>query len=413
MDGPGGKNTIQISREFATLVVVFLVFPWLLLALIRHPKSQAPTPGPHTENASSNRVFSCKPGPWGEIECTRIHVEPPEEFISGDNFSESPILWVLKGYSRQKLETLLDAAKLPIAQKTSLLSKAEFTTAGVILHPDKKLVLELTRDQRTEIYNALSAFHENQYQHYPFRFRAETSHEWFEHSSVSQDAQELVSSLVYRKGTSLLFSDVNLVLPMLPKGPERRKLLKTLARESSLLMKLTIHEGEDVSALVSYWGRGGRNKDIRPLLESLAKVPVSEDIDICHMLPRFARSRLYTYPLPSDDPIIEKRDCYWTCMNFFNDIHDDKYTNIAEVRREMAEHYFSVPANPIFGDMVVFYQSNGEAIHSAIYIADNILFTKNGPSYSMPWILMSMEDLMAFYPSETPLMTKVYRRKDL
>ena len=54
---------------------------------------------------------------------------------------------------------------------------------------------------------------------------------------------------------------------------------------------------------------------------------------------------------------------------------------------------------------------NGDVIHSCVYIADNIVFTKNGSASSSPWILMDLEDVIAFYSSEKPLDIQRYRRK--
>ena len=52
-------------------------------------------------------------------------------------------------------------------------------------------------------------------------------------------------------------------------------------------------------------------------------------------------------------------------------------------------------------------------IHSATFIADNIVFTKNGGGSNRPWVYMEMEDLLALYlkPREA-MSTVVYRRKD-
>ena len=69
------------------------------------------------------------------------------------------------------------------------------------------------------------------------------------------------------------------------------------------------------------------------------------------------------------------------------------------------------------GDVMFLATPNDAVIHAAVYIADDIVFTKNGESYTQPWILMHMEDMMDTYavkhPHSGPLKTLVYRRKTL
>jgi hypothetical protein len=36
-------------------------------------------------------------------------------------------------------------------------------------------------------------------------------------------------------------------------------------------------------------------------------------------------------------------------------------------------------------------------IHSAVYIADDIMFTKNGRAYAQPWLLMRLKDVVTAY----------------
>jgi hypothetical protein len=71
-----------------------------------------------------------------------------------------------------------------------------------------------------------------------------------------------------------------------------------------------------------------------------------------------------------------------------------------------------VYANYAFGDVILFMASEKEAIHSAVYLADDIVFTKNGSSERSPWILMKMENLTAYYQTSIDLKIRGFRRKD-
>jgi hypothetical protein len=51
--------------------------------------------------------------------------------------------------------------------------------------------------------------------------------------------------------------------------------------------------------------------------------------------------------------------------------------------------------------------------HSAVYIADDILFTKNGPNPSNPWMFARLQEVTDYYPQGEPVSVAYYRRKDI
>jgi hypothetical protein len=55
---------------------------------------------------------------------------------------------------------------------------------------------------------------------------------------------------------------------------------------------------------------------------------------------------------------------------------------------------------------------NGNSIHSAVYLADDIVFTKNGNNYAQPWMLMHLKDLLAEYSRDSAPEIIVYRNKN-
>jgi hypothetical protein len=274
------------------------------------------------------------------------------------------------------------------------------------------LVLNLNPKARTVIYSFLSEFDEDPAQKEPFRFRADRESAWFEDSGLQPATIAQVRKLLYRRGTSLLFSDQALLLPLIPSLEERTRLIKTLARKSTMLLTLRVYANSNIDELDNYWGRGTRSKDIRPLLQSLPDRPEGVDIDIVHLLPRLPRSLLYTYPSPNDPGSSSCLDCHWTVLNFFNPVPDPKYQDINEVRKAFRTNYHPVTSPPTFGDIYLFVKPDGNVLHSCVYIADDIVYTKNGASPASPWILMELADVIAFYPSDQPLDIQRYRMND-
>jgi hypothetical protein len=111
------------------------------------------------------------------------------------------------------------------------------------------------------------------------------------------------------------------------------------------------------------------------------------------MLPLFAQRRLDTFPLGTD----EGRECFWTALNFFSDTPDDRYSDAAYVIATLASQYSPITSAPRFGDLVLTLDSKMTPVHAAVYIADGIVFTKNGQDVTTPWILMRQETMSALY----------------
>ena len=153
-------------------------------------------------------------------------------------------------------------------------------------------------------------------------------------------------------------------------------------------MRLKITDKTDVDALAAYWGRGGRTKDVQPLMEAMAELPGEHSLPVTYLLPGFARRRIYTYPSVSEEPNAANRDCHWTALNFFNEEPDDRLGDRQYAAKVIASDYYVIYSGYQMGDLVLFMTAPGEVIHSAVYLADGVLFTKNGSRPSNPWMLV-------------------------
>jgi hypothetical protein len=287
----------------------------------------------------------------------------------------------------------------------------EVSDAGIAVHPPDHLVESLSAEARAAIYNLLGGLPGNSLQQEPFRFRADMVDEWFADAGISEAAVARVRGLLYPRGNALLFSDPNLVLPLLPTARERVTLIKTLARKSTLLLKLRIRPDSDIEALAAYWSTGRRRKDVKPLLRSLSRHPDGLTLDVVHLLPRFPRGIIYTYPAPDIPPALSP-DCHWTSMNFFNELPDQRFDDIAYLKQILLSEYAPAHGPNRMGDILLLTRADGEVIHSCVYVAADIVFTKNGRSQSIPWTLTTIQDLQAFYPANPTLQIRGYRKRN-
>jgi len=152
------------------------------------------------------------------------------------------------------------------------------------------------------------------------------------------------------------------------------------------------------------------------LIESVAGGAPGQFIDVIHLLPPFARNHLYCYPELSvadlDKPTVV--NCLWTSLNFFLPNPDNRFLDAAVALKTLKEDYFVVETDFELGDIVAFLDEKGSIFHAAVYIADDLVFSKNGISAMAPWTLMSLNDVKGYYRgrSENPRLI-VHRRKDL
>ncbi len=424
MDDHSPEEALGKGRRafFLRLLMIVCSLQFLALAYFVH-KKRAPepavnpvqliTPVAQPPPTSPQEVyFKGHPGPWGELEFFRINIVSPDDFLPADPSRFPPTRWNFSGMTPEQLATFIQSCDLTPAQKSTLLNQAawSFTNNLIVLTPGAKLVLEMSNQARTRIYEVLADSPDNDFQTWPFTYRLNGFDDWFENSNVSPATLKLVKGLVYERGQALCFSDLPEVLAQIPSPTERRFFARTLMVRGGLLMKLRIRPDSDIGALTEYWSRGGRAKDVSALLESLTHVPGSAAIDVAHLLPSFARTRLNTFPRPPASPGPEP-DCFWTAMNFFKSTPAPYYENDAIWRKDLAENYSLVPS-PTLGDVVFLLRPDGVPYHAAVYIADDVVFTKNGGNYRQAWLLMKMSDMLARYPTTFTPQIAFFRQKE-
>jgi hypothetical protein len=364
------------------------------------PDHLSPQPAKQTdaEADSQDSLFNGHRGPWGDLTCVRITLEPPDEYIPTDGNSFGPTQWFFEGFTPATLADFFSRCGLSESQRAELANPATWSekTNGILVLPGDELILGLDEPVRERLYSVLATNQENMLYLWPFKSTADSFDAWFGRAGLSPETLALLKKLTYRRGRYLCLSDMFVAYPRVTTNEERRRLIKMLVRTPTLLIKLRVTPDSDVAALADYWDNGRHNKSIVTLLESLTNVPGGITIDVAHMLPPFARKRLYTFPVPFSDPSAPWPDCNWTAMNFFNDPPDNRYYNNTAWQQELSENYTSV-FPPVFGDLVIFFRPDGTPMHMAVFIADEFVFTKNGRSNYCPWTFMKLDDLVADY----------------
>jgi len=374
------------------------------------PPSPTRRPAPYFAG-TREPYFAGRPGPWGEMEYLRVNLELPEEFVDGEERAIRPTQWFFAETTREQLRALVAAWPLSEAQRAELGDESRWADepGGVRLAPSGDLILGLSPEARSAIYAWLARSKRNDYHAAPFVFRHGGLADWLKDSGLSEATLALVRRVVYERGAALCVSDLPELSRHISDRAELRRLIKTLSRSAALLMRVRVQPDTDTRALTDYWGQGWHAKDIGPLLDSLTKVTNGITIDVVHLLPPFARKRMNSYPTPLG-PGEKAPDCYWSAFNFFNDPPDDRYFDDSLWRRELQEKYQLVE-QPSLGDLVFLTRPDGVPIHCAVFVADDVVFTKNGANLRQPWKLMKLEDMLARYPENYPLRVAYFHLK--
>ena len=367
-----------------------------------------------TAPGNSSRVRDeSNPPAWGQLFTANIELEQPEEYLGYELATNRVETWTFEGMTPGDVRSLLQSSGLAAGEINRALSPPLLTRAdsNTVVVPDARLVFALTPETRAKVYAVLGHSRSNRLMQSPFILVGSSADTRFAGSGLSEPVLNSLRNLFYPRGRSECFSDLEIMLQQLPTEKERWLLLKALSRQSAVLARLHVWPDTDIDKLIGYWGRGVQAKDLRPLLESLTRIPGGASISLLYFLPQFARQRLYTYPEPSqpNDPVM---DCHWSTLNFFNEVPDNRFSDPAYAILYLQNNCYKIAQPGAYGDMIFLLDQHGSAIHSAVYLADDLVFTKNGNNFAQPWMLMHLDDLVAKYTTDTAPQLAVYRNKN-
>jgi len=352
--------------------------------------------------------------PWGQLFVQDITIEQPTEYVSFEPTGERKTLWFFGACNASQTSQILSAVGLSDAEIAAFLHKDRTTTGttGTTIAPTETMILGLKTEVRAKLYNELARWPENTLCVAPYHLTAEPIEPIFASKNIKPETIDLIRRLTFQRGGVTCFSDVNLVLNRLSSAEEKIKVLQALTFQQATLVEIQINDQTDIDELLGYWGAVPevRSKDLRPLLESIQKTPQGFNLSLLYFLPPFARERLFTFPFPSK-PGDTRMDCHWTALNFFNATTDDRYQDTAYSSAYVNENFYQIGAATQCGDLIFLRDSSGAIVHSAVHIAADIVFTKNGINYAQPWILMRMKHLLTVYTQEKPPEVIYYRRK--
>ncbi len=406
---------LQVNLVGVVVFSLALILATGMVTLALAKNSGRPQSVAGREESSSPGSAPAQVPPWGELIVRDIKIEPPEEYLAFELQHITPPEWVFDGLSVDQVRQVMLACGLtqPQVEGALVASKVRASRENTTIMPDNELVMALAPEVRAKLYHELGRSPENQHMRFPFTYSGNEFDEAFATNKISAATTTMVKKLMYPRGRAECFSDYELVLQQVGDKDEQMRLLRAISSQSAVMAGVRIRPDTDIDKLLGYWAWPGgiRVKDVQPLLESMKNTPDGR-IGMVYLLPQFARQRLYTFPMPSrpGDPAM---DCHWSTMNFFNETPDDRFTDPAYTVKYIEANYYQIAKATKYGDIILFMDGDSNnAIHSAVYLADDIVFTKNGNNMAQPWMLMHLKDLTMKYESDGPGRMMIYRNRN-
>lgn len=362
-------------------------------------------------------VHLTKPGPWGQLEYFEICLEPPTRHVLESGYLQSTPEWSLPNQSADSIAEVFAGAGLTPSQIGILMQPERIRTADdrLLLTPPAELVQSLSPETRASLYERLAAWPGNRFISKAFSLGDETilSLAAASRHSLPTEVLEFSNSMIFTRGAENAFSDYPLALQRLPNEESRIEFTKVIMRVRSQMARLLLPPSTDLAELRDYWSIGGKNPLILPLLDAVTDEAGDDRIDIVHLLPPNARQLLFVYPSADMSVGREFPDCFWTAFNFleleFSDRNLDK-----PLDTNLGTRWLEVQPPLRLGDIILISEmEGGEAVHACNYIADDLVYTKNGLSLMRPFTIAGLQSMLANYHRLGATKVSYYRHRDV
>lgn len=370
-----------------------------------------------TEKASPS-VFETKPGPWGKMICAYVYLEAPESLIENFPLPSPTPRWTFPQTFIPSLPDFLSKAGVSQSLISKLTSAPQMVKEGEWVHllPPVPELEALSPEVRGAIYTELSKYPANEYHTDPVLIIGTSVDEWYRGSKLRPEIINKIKKLSYMRGETIAFSDIPVLLNYAQSDAEARAIFKACTRTRNLMIRVKLDKDSNAEEIIKYWsfGVGIRRKDLEPLIQSIIELDGVNDLGIVHILPALARKLLYTYPGLDMAKNGIMPDCHWTSLNFFNFEPHQYLLDARLATSQVLEQFTPVEPPYKFGDILFFLDnSTGDAFHSCVHLADDIVYTKNGRNILSPWVIMKLEDVKKIYLYKGNGRIQGFRRKDI
>ena len=371
---------------------------------------------PSAQPPAKSAPYESSAGPWGKLVGDYIYLEAPPALVEGFALPSTQTRWTLPATSEATIPKIFADAGLSEDQIKPLI--ASLVREGEYVHilPTLDFVSNLPTGIRAAIYKELAKVSSNEYHVDPVLIFGTSIDEWYRTSKLRPELIQKIKQLSYVRGETIAFSDIPVLLNFAQSDSEARLIFKACTRTRSLMIRLQLDKNTNVTDLLSYWsfGVGIRRKDIEPIIQSIIESDTLKDLGLSHILPAQPRKLLYTYPGLDMAKNGLLPDCHWTSLNFYNFDPHQYLLDSRLATSQVLENFIPIDAPYQFGDVLFFLDNaTGDAFHSCVFLADTLVYTKNGRNLLSPWVIMTIEDVKKVYLFRGNGRVQGFRRKDI
>lgn len=348
-------------------------------------------------------IRKCQPGPWGSLEYYDTFLEAPEALVRRLVLPSQQTVWHFEEMSPEQIEKVFAESGLSSSQLRQVMDRRTWALGGNLtrVFPKADLVESLAPSVRARLYLVLARSELNPFHRYPFQFDGSDLSAVLDRSHLPEKLVSQIAALTYAEGQITMFSDFPLLLRHVTHPEKERQLLRILTRTRTLIARLDLGNKPDISELQRYWAPLQQSFNSRPLLEAVSRTSGVDSLDIAHLLPKGPRSQLFTFPSQDDCLSGRAPDGIWTAINFFNPHPLPIYLG-SETLSHHLETRFRPASSPLrFGDLLLLSPENTKGpeapLHACVYLADDLVYTKNSAHLMSPWILSRLRDVAAYH----------------
>lgn len=361
-------------------------------------------------------VFYASPGSWGRLRCAYVYLEAPESLISNFPLPSTRPRWSFPESILEVIPTFLKQNGLSDALIEVLLKEENIVRERGYAHlfPPLPDLEAIPAQNRANIYTELAKYEPNEFCVDPVLIVGQSVKEWYRTSKLRPAIIAKIEEMSYIRGETIAFSDISAILNYAQSDSEARTIFKAFTRTRALMVKMELDDNSNLQELLQYWtlGIGIRRKDVEPLMQSIIDTDGIESLPLSHVLPSLVRKLLYTYPGMDLAKHGTFPDCHWTSLNFFNYEPHEYLLDSRLATSQVLENFEAVSPPYKYGDILFFLSnSTGDAFHSCVHLADDLVYTKNGRNLLSPWVIMKLEDVKKVYLYRGDGRVQGFRRK--
>lgn len=339
----------------------------------------------------------------GALEMTPIELPQPAYNQNDDICHTARSEWTFPGSDAAGVRARLSSAGFDAATQEALLAHLRCDASGCALDAPDPLLRSLPATPRGRLYRDIAAFRGQMFSVIPYR-RAGTFAPWAQ-VARSPRVQALFNELSWREGDASYFADVATACRALTDTVERVEMLSLLRRRYSLDVRVRVDASTDPAAVARYWTLG----DAPPSPGLIAQVRDAQRdgraLPLRELLSGWAREKLNAFPGESSP----ERDCFWSTLHFdAPDAERFPAPTPGVFAAELSARWREVPRESLrYGDAIVLMGAT-EPEHAMIYLANDLVFTKNGRMRSRAWVIEHLAEVLAEYPRIASV--RFYRR---